>query len=795
MHADVNDDVFPTSPMPQIIRTSTSSANSTSVLTSPSLAPRRWPSIDPTASSPDSVTMQRNSFSGRSSIDVPMPPAANNVNGRASLTTGRRASRVHWDEKQTYNDEREDYYSKSSGGNRTIKIVLMPVDGKDKRHNHRSSGGAAYYVVVILGMVFFLYVPMAFIIGILRSSQFHQQQQLQPFENAAAGDSVVFPVHNNANGNPIIIKSPSASATAPSSSPFIDDAGKTQCRQPAPFKPPSHPSLDATYTALYDRFANGGLNKTYAGAIADRLAGLVRIDTTAYDDMNLAIIPEDEAKPDPDPRRKEGMVKIREYIVKTWPLVHEKFEMNVVNRYGLLYRWKGSDETKRPILLTAHLDVVPVPEETLSKWTFPPFGGTVAKGKVWGRGSHDCKAQVVEIMDAMENLISSSFSPQRTILIAFGFDEEIGGDQGAKFLSAHLRKWGYGPSPLTPIAFLLDEGSGINRKNLGLNSPLPEPDGKTAFAAVSVAEKGYMDINVIVNVAGGHSSAPPKHTGIGIASLAVVALEEGGAEEGGVRVEMPLVKEMGCWEKFGAIEDKGLKEVVKDVILGKGGEARRKELAGKIGVMGDRWKALLGTTQAVDVVKGGVKVNSLPEQVTVTINYRISAPSSVHQTEERIVNLLKPVASNLNLTIVQKPASPRPPLTLSPSDANASRGTITIETLPGSFEPSPVASDATREFELVAATIRRTLRLAEKEEVVVHPSEALGNTDTIHYVGLVGGGKLGVGANVYRFSPLSDFGDQGVHTVDENVPVEQIVAASGFFYELVRGVDGDDGIL
>jgi Gly-Xaa carboxypeptidase len=36
-------------------------------------------------------------------------------------------------------------------------------------------------------------------------------------------------------------------------------------------------------------------------------------------------------------------------------------------------------------------------------------------------------------------------------------------------------------------------------------------------------------------------------------------------------------------------------------------------------------RAMLGTTQAVDIVRGGVKINALPETVKAVVNYRIDA--------------------------------------------------------------------------------------------------------------------------------------------------------------------------
>lgn len=45
------------------------------------------------------------------------------------------------------------------------------------------------------------------------------------------------------------------------------------------------------------------------------------------------------------------------------------------------------------------------------------------------------------------------------------------------------------------------------------------------FALVGMGEKGYLDLSIAVATAGGHSSVPPTHTGIGIMSAILAELE------------------------------------------------------------------------------------------------------------------------------------------------------------------------------------------------------------------------------------------------------------------------------
>ena len=57
--------------------------------------------------------------------------------------------------------------------------------------------------------------------------------------------------------------------------------------------------------------------------------------------------------------------------------------------------------------------------------------GQVADGYVWGRGTMDDKVSVLGILEAVEKLLADGFQPQFTVYLAFGDDEEIGGQQGA----------------------------------------------------------------------------------------------------------------------------------------------------------------------------------------------------------------------------------------------------------------------------------------------------------------------------------------------------------------------------
>ncbi len=162
-----------------------------------------------------------------------------------------------------------------------------------------------------------------------------------------------------------------------------------------------------------------------------------------------------------------------------------------------------------PILLLAHLDVVPA--EDPAAWTHPPFAGHVADGYVWGRGALDMKSAALGILEAVEQLVAEGFRPARTVYVAMGHDEEVGGAGGNAQIAARLAAEGAHPG------FVLDEGGAVVE---GL-----VPGVSLPVALVGIAEKGILNLRLSVLASGGHASMPPPQTAIGVLAAAIERLE------------------------------------------------------------------------------------------------------------------------------------------------------------------------------------------------------------------------------------------------------------------------------
>ncbi|HEX6737443.1 MAG TPA: M20 family peptidase [Vicinamibacteria bacterium] len=395
-------------------------------------------------------------------------------------------------------------------------------------------------------------------------------------------------------------------------------------------------------------------------AAAERLAGALRFRTVS--------------QPAADLDRAAEFRGLREYLARSFPRVHSDLRLELVGD-SLLYEWPGRDPALAPVLLAAHLDVVPVDPATVASWAHPPFAGRIADGYVWGRGAMDDKAAVVAIQEAVEGLLAEGHQPARTLFLAFGHDEEIGGHAGAETIAERLRARG------VKLDYVLDEGMIVAEGIL----PLPRP-----VALVGVAEKGSLSLELRVDSEGGHSSIPPPHTAIGILAAAVSRLEAhpvpGGLEGVARQTFEAIGPEMGLAGRL----------VFANLWLFQPLVERR--LAAR-----PNTDAVLRTTTAVTIIEGGVKENVLPARARAVVNFRLRPGDTIAAVTghvRRVVNDPRVAVERYGET---------------------------------AWEASPVSSTDSRGFRLLAAAIRGVF-----PDVVVAPALVLGATDGRHYAKLTG---------------------------------------------------------
>lgn len=332
--------------------------------------------------------------------------------------------------------------------------------------------------------------------------------------------------------------------------------------------------------------------------MAERLGHAIRFKTVSYDYTDT------ENKAD-----YNEFLKLHAYLEEQFPSVHSTLTKHVVNKYSLIYHWKGSDDAnQRPYLLYAHMDVVPAITE---EWSDDPFSGAVKDGYVHGRGTIDLKHMVCGYMEAMEDLLQSGFQPKRSIYLAFGHDEEVGGVKGA----AKIAEWFNDNLVLDEdkFEFMWDEGLFV------IDDVIPGHNGPVAMVCVS--EKGSLTLNLKVTTLPGHSSFPPKEGSIGILANAMAKLErnpKGGSMRG------------VAGNFFGTISTGfyGPMRYIMSNLWLFGGVVQR-ILEGK-----HQTAAVVRTTTALTMFHSGYKHNTCPAEAVGVIQHRVHPEDTIEDVLE-----------------------------------------------------------------------------------------------------------------------------------------------------------------
>jgi carboxypeptidase PM20D1 len=394
-------------------------------------------------------------------------------------------------------------------------------------------------------------------------------------------------------------------------------------------------------------------------AVAQRLAAAVRFQTISRDD----------APPGAD-RELPALIA---FLRSSYPLVFARLEQPPFPGAGLLLRWPGRDAQAAPVLLAAHLDVVPVESGTEAGWTHAPFSGDIADGYIWGRGTLDDKVAALSILEAAEALLAQGKQPQRTLYLAFGGDEEIGGGQGAAHIAAQLRQQG------VKLAWVLDEGLAVTD---GFFPGLRQP-----AALIGIAQKGEATFTLTASGPGGHSSIPQGANPLVMVTRAVTRIATAPPRReltapvrqmlGTLAPRMPFYLRV-------ALDNLWLSRPLVMQVLSKGPATR----------------ALMQTVVSPTVFRSGEKDNIIPQQAQAEINVRVLPGDSVEQVRQRFVE----IADDPRVSIVARP---------------------------GSTEPTPVSDSGSAGYRALAASIQ-----AAYPDVIVAPGLVLALTDSRHYVDL-----------------------------------------------------------
>jgi Gly-Xaa carboxypeptidase len=458
-------------------------------------------------------------------------------------------------------------------------------------------------------------------------------------------------------------------------------------------------------------------------------------------------------EPQSDMTGWEPFLKLHEYFETTYPLIHSHCSIYKVNKLGYIVIWNGTQLELEPLVFAAHQDVVPVDKETLELWKYPPFSAHYDGRRVWSRGAGDTKNLVVSLMETFEELLRDGFIPKRTMIITLGYDEEaIGRYRGAVSLASYLVDI-YGEKNFYAV---LDEGGSLAKFE------------DVILGNVVVNERGYLDMYVELQVPGGHSSLPPDHTGIGIMSELVVQLEADPFEHE-LTWDNPLLDTLRVVGERSLTLDPKTKE---QYIRAKYDDKIRRQLGdslSKIPVL----KYLQRTSQAVDIIHAGIKINALPEAIMLGINHRVSMELTAQECIDRVIAHTKLIAEEYGFTLVLQ------------------NGTELVEgEVPGLFnvswvqplDSSPISTTLDKTWDILVGSIKHTFQnvIPLAEDLPVAPMITGGYTDARRYWEL--------SDHVYRF--IGQFGGgSNIHAIDESFVFDSHIQTVCFLYDYILNVD------
>ena len=255
------------------------------------------------------------------------------------------------------------------------------------------------------------------------------------------------------------------------------------------------------------------------------------------------------------------------------------------------------------------------------------------------------------------------------------------------------------------------------------------------LALVGIAEKGYLDVMVEAEGAGGHASMPPRRTATGNLARAVAAIE---ASPSGARLGYTV---RSFLDRLSPYSPFAIRLLFRNLWL-------FGPLVKAVFGASQTTNAMIRTTYAPTMLQGSAKENVLADLARANINVRILPGDSSAAVLSRLAALAKPRGATV------RPAHPE----------------ALVEPLP----ESPIDTEGYRAIETALA--------ASFPEAAAVPFLFSAGTDTKHY--------RGVTDAMYRLTPIRQTSAQldGVHGRDERVEVANLRRCEIFYNRLISGL-------
>ncbi|EJL24219.1 M20/M25/M40 family metallo-hydrolase [Novosphingobium sp. AP12] len=399
-----------------------------------------------------------------------------------------------------------------------------------------------------------------------------------------------------------------------------------------------------------------------------------------------------------------------------------------------ILRLKG-DGSRKPVLIAAHSDVVPVDQ---SRWSVPAFGGIVKDGYVWGRGALDNKANLTTFSLAVARLVRNKVPLARDVILLAEADEEQG-----SFHTSWLEKEHWAQMD---AEFALNEGG----------DTIWDAAHKVRQVGVSTVDKLTVTFRMTANGLTGHSSRPLKIDETANGQL-IAAMTRLLAFKQPVRLSPTTRAQLETLAVSATPEVRAAIRSVLDLPPGPDLEAAADRLmaldpAGEVGVSG-----LLRDSLVITMIDSGVKANVIPPTASAVMNARLFPGADVDA-----------FIADINRTI----ADPR----------------VQLKVISAASEQDPVAyyrGRATVPASSIDTDLYRAIQSAAAKQwpgARVSPMLLTGTTDAVpwreHRIPVYGIGS----------TPILKAERATVHGDDERVSVEALGQGVDFIYDILTDV-------
>ena len=245
---------------------------------------------------------------------------------------------------------------------------------------------------------------------------------------------------------------------------------------------------------------------------------------------------------DDDGKRRayhEALLQINAFIEQAYPNLHSSSYIKKVkvNNHSMIFRMQGDmSDNRTPYMLCGHLDVAAIYQK--KRWDYDPFLGEIRTSScysdycsfaefdmedcseelfVYGRGAMDTKNVVFGVLEVLEHLVTHNIRPKRTLYIAFGHDEEIGGRAGAKYISYEMKRLLNIHNE--KLEFILDEGSAV------VKGVIPFVEHPLIYVGVTEKGRAKIKLEPMPNISGNLSGNSLRKARCLIGSIVSQAVE------------------------------------------------------------------------------------------------------------------------------------------------------------------------------------------------------------------------------------------------------------------------------